>query len=210
VVRTAVRAISADLRARGERATHLIGIDGPGGAGKSTLARALAAELGAVVVAGDDFHRTGGSRAAGGSAGDEYDWRKLEAQVLAPAAAGRSIRYQRYDWGRDALAEWRTVAAGTPLVVEGVYVLRTELRDYFTYTVWVDTRRDVRLRRGLERDGRQARSDWLKWMEREDEYMRSHRPRDTADRVVAGERPPALRVGHGACRDQARSTVDPL
>jgi uridine kinase len=77
--------------------------------------------------------------------------------VLVPLSGGRGARYQRYDWPSDSLAEWREVASDRLVVVEGVYVLRRELRGYYEHRIWIEADRDVRLRRGLERDGEAAR-----------------------------------------------------
>jgi uridine kinase len=181
-----IEEIARDLSARGGHAEHLIGIDGPGAAGKSTLAGELGGVLGAHVVAADDFYLPTARRPE--RLADHYDWRRLEQEVLLPVLTDRPVRYRRYDWTRDALAEWHAVPAGRPVIVEGVYVLRPGLRPYFTYTIWVDTPREVRLRRGLERDGADARAQWDAWMHSEDEYVRDVDPAQTADRRVAGAR----------------------
>lgn len=90
------------------RSGALVGIDGPGGSGKSTLAAVLAAEIAdAVVVHGDDFYRPSADRPRGTAAsGGQFDLDRLLRQVVAPAASGGAVRYQRYDWSRDELAEW--------------------------------------------------------------------------------------------------------
>jgi uridine kinase len=108
--------------------------------------------------------------------------------VFLPVLTGRPVRYQRYDWTQDALAEWHDMPAERPVIVEGVYVLRPGVRTYFTYTIWVDAPRDVRLRRGLDRDGAAARAQWDVWMRSEDEYIHHMDPAGTADRRVAGSR----------------------
>jgi hypothetical protein len=42
------------------------------------------------------------------------------------------------------------------------------------------------LRRGLARDGQQARDQWLGWMAEEDAYVQRERPDLNADLVVSG------------------------
>jgi len=54
--------------------------------------------------------------------------------------------------------------------------------------LWIDAPHDVRLRRGLERDGAAARTQWDAWMCSEDDYVRYVRPAQTADRRIAGGR----------------------
>jgi uridine kinase len=165
----------------------LVGIDGPGASGKSTLAGLLAEQLsGAAVVHVDDFHlpsAMGGTRA--GEVGALFDLPRLACQVVVPAAGGSALRYQRYDWDRDVLAEWTEVPADAAVIVEGVYCLERRLRDACTYTVFCRCDPVVRLRRGLDRDGERARSMWVdEWMPAEDEYLVREHPDEFANLVV--------------------------
>ena len=65
---------------------------------------------------------------------------------------------------------------------------RELFRPYLTYTIWIEASRDVCLRRGLERDGEEARSHWERWIAEEDSYRRREQPDARADLVVNGER----------------------
>ena len=86
----------------------LVGIDGPGGSGKSTLAAQLAETLDDIVlVHSDDFYLPSVRRGERlGEVGPFFDLPRLLTQVIEPGAAGSVIRYQRYDWTKDKLAEW--------------------------------------------------------------------------------------------------------
>ncbi len=169
----------------------VISIDGLGGSGKSTIGRALASVLQAAVVEGDDFYRTSAERSSPtfdrNAIGASVDWERLRSQVFVPAAAGAAVRYQRYDWDNDRLGDWVAVPATQPIIVEGVYVTRPELRDYVSTTLWVETERSARLARGLERDGEDARSLWVdEWMPAEDRYVAAIHPEAASDIVLDG------------------------
>ncbi|HEX4518536.1 MAG TPA: AAA family ATPase [Gaiellaceae bacterium] len=170
--------------------TVLVGIDGRGGSGKSTLASDLARMLQcALVVEFDDFYRTSHERSQpGDEVGGDFDWRRLRAQLLEPLTTGTAGRYRRYDWERDTLAEWHEVPAGGVVIVEGNYVTRPELRGYFDLKIWVEAAYEVRLRRGLERDGEEARARWVEeWMPEEDRYVAAFHPAEHVDVIVSGE-----------------------
>jgi uridine kinase len=161
--------------------TVFVGIDGFGGAGKSTLATAIAERVSrAVVVRVDDFW---GPNIA------EWDWLRFRAQLLEPLLAARPARYQVWNWVDDVGGEWVEVAPGRVVVVEGVSSTRTEAGVPWDLTVWVEAPRDVRLARALERDGPDLMRRWLDdWMPSEEAYAARERPRDRVDLVVDGDR----------------------
>ena len=192
---------------------RLVLVDGLGGAGKTVLAETLAAELGAPVVEGDDFYRPSAQRRreAAEGIGASFDWRRLERQVLAPLSRGEGARYQRYDWDEDRLGDWISLPGQGTVVVEGVYLLRVELRRYASVSIWVDTPRDVRLARGIGRDGEAARSRWTEeWMPAEDAYMSAMRPDTAAVLVVDGQRRTGIDPRRNVIVLEARPPLDRL
>jgi ribosomal protein S18 acetylase RimI-like enzyme len=119
----------------------------------------------------------------------EWDWNRMEAQLLAPLRVGRNARYQRWDWERDEGAEWHDVPAGTPVVIEGVSSTRREVSAPWALQIWVDAPREARLDRALERDGPARLGQWLDdWMPSEDAYVAREHPEQRVDLVVSGIR----------------------
>ena len=168
----------AHLR-EGKRGTILVAIDGQGGAGKSSLAARIKAELPDVTtICLDDFGRPGPSG---------WDHLRFIDQVLDPVLHGRQGRYQRWDWVTDSPAEWHDVPVGGVLVVEGVYASRDEIGHPWDLTVWVEAPFEVRLARGVTRDGEEMRTQWTEvWMPAEDAYVVAQRPHRRADVVIDG------------------------
>ena len=70
------------------------------------------------------------------------------------------------------------------VVVEGVTCTRRAAAQRLTYRIWVDAAADVRLRRGLDRDGESHRQLWLDWMALEQEFFAGDRTRSRADLLV--------------------------
>ena len=161
---------------------RFVAIDGPSGAGKSTFALRLARSLGdPPVVEMDDFlsweDLTGW-------------WPRFEHQVLRPLMRGDSAIYQQRDWEHDPrgglLSNWRTVFPGPLVILEGVSSSRRDAAGLLSFAVWVDAPYEVRLHRGVERDGESMREAWVGWMQREDAFFSGDQGRDRADLIVDG------------------------
>jgi hypothetical protein len=52
--------------------------------------------------------------------------------------------------------------------------------------VWVEAPDDVRLQRGLARDGEAMRPQWLAWMRAEADHFAAEATRDRADVLIDG------------------------
>ncbi len=152
--------VVAAIMARPARhGTRIVGVDGPSGSGKSTLAGRLAARVGgAIVVRIDDF-----------VAWDDLTewWPRFDAQVLTPLLAGRPARYQVRDWIHDefgrSLRGWKTARPAPLVVLEGVTCTRAAAAYALTYAIWVEAPDQVRIERGLRRDGDDHLDVWRRW-----------------------------------------------
>lgn len=172
------------------RRTLLVGIDGRGASGKSTLARALESAADDLdIVEFDDFYRPSAEHRArpDSEIGGNFDWRRLRDQVLAPLDRDEPGEYQRYDWPSDTLADWHSVPVGGVVLVEGNFSTRAELIDFYDYTVWIDAPRELRLERGVRRGGENTRDRWLtEWMPEEDAYVSAENPAGRVNLALDG------------------------
>jgi uridine kinase len=174
----------------------IVAIDGAGGSGKSRLADALRTRLTAShvptsIVEVDDFFLPSARRPRGSAwekpIGGDFDWQRLRQEVLEPLRRGEAARYGRYDWAADEMAGVSEVSPHGVVIVEGVYASRRELASFYDLRIWVECPRELRLSRGLARDGETARKRWEEdWMPGEDRYIEEHRPQERADAVVRG------------------------
>ena len=157
---------------------RLVAIDGRGGAGKSLFADRLADCLGdAPILHTDDF----------ASWDEPIDWwHRLEADVLGPMERGEPVRYQAYDWVRRKLGEWRELHVSEVVLLEGVSSSRRAVADRLSLAIWVEAPRQVRLARGIARDGEAMRHQWEKWMAEEDGHYARDRTKERADVIIAG------------------------
>ena len=72
------------------------------------------------------------------------------------------------------------------LVVEGCGAARRAADPVAVLRVWVEAPSDVRLARGLARDGEAMRAEWLTWMRAEDAHFAAEATRERADVLVDG------------------------
>ncbi|WP_306216327.1 nucleoside/nucleotide kinase family protein [Actinoplanes sp. RD1] len=156
--------------------TVVIAVEGRSGAGKTTSARVLAAELGAPLIRMDDLYPGWDGLRAGSDA--------LGKWVLRPLAEGRRARWRRWDWAAGRYAGTHEVPAGRHLVVEGVGAGAAPLRPYLSGLIWVEAPEPLRRRRAMARDGGTYAPHWERWARQEDEYYGSDHVRDHADLVI--------------------------
>jgi uridine kinase len=158
--------------------TKIVAIDGGGGAGKSTLAKKLSTALGdAPIVQTDDF----------ASWDNPFNWGpRLLEEALKPLAAQKPARFRLSEYNPGQVRGWGEVKPAPLIILEGVGSSQLAFRPYLTYTIWVDTPRDVRFHRGLTRDGEHKRADWVRWQKEEDEFMAREQPEMHANVVVKG------------------------
>jgi uridine kinase len=81
---------------------------------------------------------------------------------------------------------WRTTTWAPTVVLEGVTSTRRAVADRLTYRIWVEAPDDLRLARGLARDGEYWRTHWSDWIVREAAFFAADGTRDRADLIVDG------------------------
>ncbi len=160
---------------------RLVCVDGPAGAGKTTLGEALAHGARRLVAStrlihmDDLFEGWEGLPEAG---------RRLRQDIVDPLAEGRSGSYRRWDWLAGGWAETHVVDPVSLLVVEGVGSGSAEVAERIGILVWVEAPDDLRLARGLARDGAGLRHRWQQWMADERAHFRRHATQNRADVTV--------------------------
>jgi hypothetical protein len=156
-----------------DQSVTFIAIDGPGASGKSTFAAKLQMRLpDSAIVRMDDFYLPTGHPQIAGS---NFDWQRLLDQIVLPMQNGQPATYQVFDWDRltlDTTCAWQHLPAQRWVIMEGVTASRRELRPYLQYVIFIETPRDMRLARGIARDGAESMHIWQdNWMPREDLYF---------------------------------------
>lgn len=178
----------------------LLGIDGLGGSGKSTIASRLQKRFAhSIVIHLDDFIHPQKVRYQ-----DDFEewycyyhlqWRYdyLIRKLLKPIMDNKPVQeaIEIYDKETDS---YRTklfeIPAGTMVIVEGIFLQRPEIRGYFDYCVFVNVSKVERLRRVKKRDyyigdsEEVAKKYGRRYFPAEQYYMERWKPKELADFVL--------------------------
>lgn len=167
---------------------RVLAIDGGAGAGKSSLASAVAARLSATGVS---VATVSTDQLLDGWQGQFDFWDRLRTDVLEPIAAGHPGRYRSYDWVAGRFCGQVEVPVPQVLIVEGVSAIAA-CGPAAALTVFVDVDRGERERRWVGRDG-EPQAEWFRWLDAEDRYFASAPSADLRVRDGVLSDPPAVR-----------------
>ena len=188
---TTVAELAARLDAAPARLgdVRLVCIDGPAGSGKTTVAGRLAAALGdaAALMHLEDLYA--GWTLTGAVA-------RLRAGVLRPLADGRTGTYHCYDWATERFSAEPTAVPIRPvLLVEGCGSSPRCLDPWATMRIWVEAPAQLRVARGLARDGDGMEAQWRRWQVTEAAEFAREDTRGRADVRLDGASPEFLPEG---------------
>lgn len=172
--------------------TVLVGIDGGAGAGKTTFTEKFANRVREYVkpvsvVLTDLIYRPKADRWKGPPGempiGYDLDWERIRDQVILPLRAGKTARFQLYDWVEDRLNKMVEIDVGGVTIVDGVFALRNELSDHYDLRIWFSCRLETRVARLLARgDTPQNEIDY--WLPIEERYHAAHTPERSAHIII--------------------------
>lgn len=157
-----------------------VGIGGHGASGKTTLANAIAELIPSTqIVPTDQFFN-----------GQLFELDRLLTDVVQVLNAGRPASYSSWDWQKGCPGDFRSVLPRGVVILDGVCALDQRFRDFELLRIWVDTPVEVRLVRGIARDGENSRDLWVnKWLPGERAYVERDAPIACAHLVVSGSHP---------------------
>ena len=173
--------IAALLDLCSEKERPIIAIDGPAGAGKTTLAHeiflALSPKMSVSVIHMDDLY-DGWDNALG---------EDLTSVLQYLAAQHRNIsaaEIRRYNWTTSSFGESETIEPADLLILEGVGSADKSLQDELAALIWIDIDPEIGVKRVIARDGYQVEDEMKKWLGTQQEYFSQHSTREKADFIL--------------------------
>ncbi|MGO2518885.1 MAG: hypothetical protein ACTH8F_02080 [Microbacterium sp.] len=158
-------------------ANPMVLIDGRAGAGKSTLARLVAANWPFAgrpqLVALDSLYP--------GWDGLDAGVERALHDVLRPHARGLLSTWRRWDWELQTEAEAHAVTPALGVILEGCGALNPATARLADVRVWVESPESSRKHRALARDGDGFKPHWNQWAAQELRHLERHDPRALAN-----------------------------
>ena len=173
--------IVSNLRSANARLgeTILIAIDGPSGAGKTTLSQQLEDDLDDVATIHMDDLYAGWEDAL-----SQELYERISTQILTPLSQNSLARYHKYNWYTAAFEEWIELDCPRFLLLEGVGAAAIPNRKWISFSVYMDVSDSLGLERVRRRDGDDIAAFIPKWQEMQRRHFEEHQTKAFADLLL--------------------------
>ena len=156
----------------------LLAIDGPAGAGKTTFAAKLEAELsvnGSVRVIHMDDLYNGWDNALSNPLAEILD------RISTAHIAGREFVIKIFNWHTMAFDREERLTPTDYLIIEGVGAAQQIVRETGATTYWLDIEPEVGLQRVLDRDGVHIEAQMRQWQVDQDKHFARDETRENCE-----------------------------
>lgn len=162
-------------------AQPIIAIDGPAGAGKTTLAHdlklALAQRYSITEIHMDDLY-DGWDNALTSHLTD------MLTNLVSAHKDAKRISLTTYNWHEGHFNPAFEIEKSEMLILEGVGSGQMAIRDSLAALIWIDIEDSQGLARVLERDGKEIESQMKKWLATQEQHFRHEGTQNAADFVL--------------------------
>jgi uridine kinase len=156
----------------------LLAIDGPAGAGKTTFAAQLEAELSlnasVRVIHMDDLYN-GWDNALSNALSEILD------RISTAHLAGREFVIKKFNWHTMQFDAEEKITPTDFLIIEGVGAAQQIVRETGATTYWLDIEPQIGLQRVLDRDGAHIEAQMRKWQVDQDKHFARDETRENCE-----------------------------
>lgn len=156
----------------------IITIDGPAGAGKTTLASHLSTSLGnyfsTTVIHMDDLYN---------GWHDPFGEPFLDAlrTITEAHLAGKVCEIQKYDWYKSEYGPSIIHSPAQLLILEGIGSSTSHIREFVSASIWIDIKPEDGLQRVLTRDGTSIENEMQQWLKTQEAFFTLEESAELAD-----------------------------
>ena len=159
----------------------IIAIDGPAGAGKTTLATnihlALFPNYTSTIIHMDDLYN-GWDKAL------SSELTEVLTHIAMAHRQGQPISLSKYDWANATFSPAELIDDAQLIILEGVGSGQSALREYLSALIWIDIDESKGLSRVLERDGEVIKEQMQKWLMTQEQHFAIEKTDNAADFVL--------------------------
>ncbi|MEG0107388.1 MAG: hypothetical protein RR705_00855 [Lachnospiraceae bacterium] len=168
--------------------THpfIIGIEGPCGAGKTTLSSKLSDLLDAPVIHMDHFFLPPDLRSESRlkEAGGNIHYERFQLEVIHNLKQTGDCKYQVFNCSVMEYGQTIYIPKSSTIVIEGVYAMHPKFGDLYDYKIFCDISKEQQKARLILRNGIEGyRQFEQKWIPMEEKYFTTFRIREACDYI---------------------------
>lgn len=158
----------------------IIGIDGPSGGGKTTLAKELEISLDATVFHVDDYFlpKSQATEQRLKVVGANFDKERFFEEIISQIATQSELEYSPFSCKTQSLLPKKRVVLKRVVIIEGVYSCHPEFWQIYDKKYFLCIDKDLQRKRILERNPDNADMFFAKWIPLEDRYFEEFKLRE--------------------------------
>jgi uridine kinase len=156
-------------------------IDGPAGAGKTTLAKKIANSIDSVNVVHMDDLYLGWDNPL-----NEELYTRIKNQIIEPHLSKVEISHDVFDWHKNSFNSKKSFHPKKILVIEGVGSAAQAIRNFADLNIYIEVSAETGFDRVLDRDGIDISENLRKWQLMERIHFDRENTKRAADFLVNG------------------------
>ena len=160
----------------------IIAIDGPAGAGKTTLAStlslALSPQMSTTVIHMDELY-PGWENALGDELTKTLTW------LTSCHKAKKPLLYSSFNWIANEFNPPKSHASTQLLILEGVASAQLPIEENLVTSIWLDLDPEIGFRRVIERDGENISLEMKKWLVTQEQHFAADRTKERCEFLLS-------------------------
>ena len=161
---------------------HLIAIDGPAGAGKTTLAQAislaLSPQISTTVIHMDELY-PGWEKALGVELTKTLTWLTQSHKAKKP------LKFSSFNWATNEFNASHVVDSTQLLILEGVGSAQRSIEDSLVTSIWLDLDPQIGFQRVIERDGAIITAEMTKWLAMQEQHFATDQTKERCEFLLS-------------------------